>query len=65
MRGGTYRRAGRGQSLRQLLQQGRLLVLRDFRFRYRQAYLRYIRAVADVLPLILARRKICPGNRRS
>ena len=57
MRGGTYRRAGRGRSLRQLLQQGRLLVLRDFRFRYRQAYLGYIwavaRPVAGVLPLIL------------
>ena len=57
MRGGTYSRAGRGQSLRLLIQQGYLLVLRDFRFRYRQAYLGYVwavaRPVAGVLPLIL------------
>ena len=57
MRGGTYRRSGRGRSFAQLVQQARLLVLRDFRFRYRQAYLGYIwavaRPVASMLPLIL------------
>lgn len=57
MRGGSYARAGRRPSLRLLIEQGRLLVLRDFRFRYRQAYLGYVwavaRPVAGVLPLIL------------
>ena len=57
MRAGTYHRGGRQQSLRQLVQLGGLLVLRDFRFRYRQAYLGYLWAVARpltaVLPLIL------------
>ena len=57
MRAGTYHRGGRQQSVRHLVQLGGLLVLRDFRFRYRQAYLGYLWAVARplfaVLPLIL------------
>ena len=57
MRGGVYSHTGRGTSLRQLLVLGKTLVLRDFRFRYRQAYLGYLWAVArpvvGVLPLIL------------
>ncbi len=57
MRTGTYHRGGRQQSVRHLVQLGGLLVLRDFRFRYRQAYLGYLWAVARplfaVLPLIL------------
>ena len=57
MRGGSYARAGRQPSLSLLIEQGRLLVLRDFRFRYRQAYLGYVwavaRPIAGVLPLIL------------
>lgn len=57
MRTGVYRHTGRGTSLRQLLVLGKTLVLRDFRFRYRQAYLGYLWAVArpvvGVLPLIL------------
>ena len=46
MRAGTYHRHGRDQSVRRLVQLGGLLVLRDFRFRYRQAYLGYLWAVA-------------------
>ena len=50
-------RATQQASLRQLLRVGRLLFLRDFRARYRQAFLKYIWAVARplmaVVPLIL------------
>jgi len=53
----AYRRSGPRPSLRHLIRLGGLLFLRDFRFRYRQAFLGYLWAVARplvaVLPLIL------------
>ena len=53
----AYQRSGARPSFRHLVTLGRLLFLRDFRFRYRQAFLGYLWAVARplmaVLPLIL------------
>ena len=53
----TPRHTGPGPSVRQLIRLGRLLFLRDLRYRYRQAFLRYLWAVARplfaVLPLIM------------
>ena len=52
-----YRHTGARPGVRQLVSLGRLLILRDFRFRYRQAFLGYLWAIArpllTVLPLIL------------
>lgn len=57
MSSAAYRHTGSRPGFRQLLRLGQLLVLRDFRFRYRQAFLGYVWAVARpllaVLPLIL------------
>ncbi|MEE2636411.1 MAG: hypothetical protein VYE68_04170 [Acidobacteriota bacterium] len=53
----AYQRSGPHPSLRHLIRLGGLLFLRDFRFRYRQAFFGYLWAVARplvaILPLIL------------